>query len=166
MSFWVLFCPHSGSFSCFYCWLWVGKCLLSLFLTLQLVFFLCFLNLLNAGVALIYKPVNWFAQQINWLVSIWGLHQHLMGSSGKLWACQYQPVCLLIYWFIKMIRVGFFKNCERNNLSFLTFLISAVSLVRMRSIESNAISYEISDLPNRKISTMKVHLQVSLIERR
>ena len=65
-----------------------------------------------------------------------------------------------------MIRVGFFRNCGRNNLSFLTFPISAVSLVRMRSIESNAISYEISDLPNHKINTMKVHLQVRLIERR
>ena len=26
---------------------------------------------LNASVALILKPVNWFAMQINWLVSIW-----------------------------------------------------------------------------------------------
>ena len=25
------------------------------------------------------KPVNWLAQQINWLVSIWGQHYHLIG---------------------------------------------------------------------------------------
>ena len=65
-----------------------------------------------------------------------------------------------------MIRVDFFKNCGPNNLSFLTFPIFAVSLVKTRSIESNVISYEISDLPNRKISTIKVHIQVSLIERK
>ena len=37
------------------------------------------LNPLSASVALIWKPVNWFAVQINWLVSIWGQHWHLMG---------------------------------------------------------------------------------------
>ena len=36
-------------------------------------------NPLNASVALIQKPVNWFPQQINWLVSIWGQQWHLMG---------------------------------------------------------------------------------------
>ena len=36
-------------------------------------------NPLNASVALIQKPVNWFAKQINWLVSIWGQQWHLMG---------------------------------------------------------------------------------------
>ena len=36
-------------------------------------------NPLNASVALIYKPVKWFAQQINWLVSIRGQHWYLMG---------------------------------------------------------------------------------------
>ena len=36
------------------------------------------INLSNESVSLIYKPVNWFAQQINWLVSIWGQHWHLM----------------------------------------------------------------------------------------
>ena len=30
------------------------------------------INQLSASVALIQKPVNWFALQINWLVSIWG----------------------------------------------------------------------------------------------
>ena len=33
---------------------------------------------LSAPVALIKKPVNWFAVQINWVVSIWGQHWHLM----------------------------------------------------------------------------------------
>ena len=37
------------------------------------------LNPLNVGVALIYTPANWFAMQINWLVSTWGQHWHLMG---------------------------------------------------------------------------------------
>ena len=37
------------------------------------------INELNANVALILKPVNWSAQQINWLVSIWEQHWHLMG---------------------------------------------------------------------------------------
>ena len=36
-------------------------------------------NPLIASVALIYKPVNLFAVQINWLVSIWGQHWHLRG---------------------------------------------------------------------------------------
>ena len=36
-------------------------------------------NLLNVGVALIKKAVNWFTQQIKWLVSIWGQHEHLIG---------------------------------------------------------------------------------------
>ena len=36
-------------------------------------------NLLNVSIALIKKPVNWFAVQINWLVSIWGQHWHLIG---------------------------------------------------------------------------------------
>ena len=40
-------------------------------------------NPLSASVALIYKPVNWFAQQINWLVSIWGKHWHLMGETDN-----------------------------------------------------------------------------------
>ena len=30
------------------------------------------LHPVSASVALIYKQVNWFAEQINWLVSIWG----------------------------------------------------------------------------------------------
>ena len=29
------------------------------------------LNLLNAKVAIIYKAIAWFAEQINWLVSLW-----------------------------------------------------------------------------------------------
>ena len=29
-------------------------------------------NPLSANVALLQKPANWFAVQINWLVSIWG----------------------------------------------------------------------------------------------
>ena len=33
-------------------------------------------NLLNVGVALIKKAVNWFTQQIKWL---WGQHEHLIG---------------------------------------------------------------------------------------
>ena len=33
---------------------------------------------LSASVALIKKPVKWFAQQISWLVSIWRQHSHLM----------------------------------------------------------------------------------------
>ena len=36
-------------------------------------------NLLNVGVALIKTAVNWFTQQIKWLVSIWGQHEHLIG---------------------------------------------------------------------------------------
>ena len=36
-------------------------------------------NLLNVGVALIKTAVNWFIQQIKWLVSIWGQHEHLIG---------------------------------------------------------------------------------------
>ena len=43
------------------------------------IFSLGRLNPLNASVSLILKPVNWFALQINWLVSIWGQHWHLMG---------------------------------------------------------------------------------------
>ena len=35
-------------------------------------------NPLNASIAPTQKPVNWFAVQINWLVSIWGQHWHLM----------------------------------------------------------------------------------------
>ena len=37
------------------------------------------LNPLGASDALIWKPVNWFAVQINWLVSIPGQHWQLMG---------------------------------------------------------------------------------------
>ena len=37
------------------------------------------LNPLSTSVALTKKPINWFAQQITWLVSIWGQHWHLMG---------------------------------------------------------------------------------------
>ena len=37
------------------------------------------INPLSASVTLVEKPVNWFAQQINWLVSVWGQHWHLMG---------------------------------------------------------------------------------------
>ena len=36
------------------------------------------INPLSVSVAVIYKPVNWFAQQINSLVSIWGQQWHLM----------------------------------------------------------------------------------------
>ena len=39
------------------------------------------LNPLSASTALIKKPVNWFAHQINWLVSLWRQHWHLMGST-------------------------------------------------------------------------------------
>ena len=46
-------------------WLWVRILLLSL-------------NPLSASVVFIKKPVIGFAQQINWLVSIWGQHWHLM----------------------------------------------------------------------------------------
>ena len=38
-------------------------------------------NPLNASVDLIQKPVNGFAVQINWLVSIWRQNRHLMGWS-------------------------------------------------------------------------------------
>ena len=31
-------------------------------------------KLIKRSVALIYKPVNWFSVQINWLVFIWGQH--------------------------------------------------------------------------------------------
>ena len=34
---------------------------------------------LNAGAVLIQKPVDWFTKQVNWLVSIWEQHWHLMG---------------------------------------------------------------------------------------
>ena len=37
-------------------------------------------NPLIASVALMQEPVNWFAVQINWLVSIWGQHWQLMGQ--------------------------------------------------------------------------------------
>ena len=37
-------------------------------------------NPLIASVALIQKPVNWFAVQINWLVSIWEQYWQLMGQ--------------------------------------------------------------------------------------
>ena len=38
------------------------------------------INPLSAIVALIYKSVNWYAVQINWLVSMSGQqHWHLMG---------------------------------------------------------------------------------------
>ena len=35
-------------------------------------------NPLSASAALIQKQVNWLALQINWLVSTWGQHWHLM----------------------------------------------------------------------------------------
>ena len=38
-----------------------------------------YINPLNASTAFILKPVNWFAVQINWLVSTWGQHWHLLG---------------------------------------------------------------------------------------
>ena len=34
---------------------------------------------LSPSVALIWKKGNWFTEQINWLVSIWGQLWHLMG---------------------------------------------------------------------------------------
>ena len=34
----------------------------------------------NASVVLIKKLVNWLAVQMNWPVSIWGQHWHLMGQ--------------------------------------------------------------------------------------
>ena len=47
--------------------------------TLSLLF-----NSLNASVAVTQKPVNWFSQQINWLVFIWGQHWHLMSQFNPL----------------------------------------------------------------------------------
>ena len=38
------------------------------------------INPLHASVALIKKLVNWFAQEINWLVSVSGQHWHSMGQ--------------------------------------------------------------------------------------
>ena len=46
--------------------------------TIATLIFVLF-NRLNAIVALIQKPVNWFAVQMNWLVSIWGQQWHLIG---------------------------------------------------------------------------------------
>ena len=40
--------------------------------------FFWLINPLSTSVALMEKPVNWFAQIINWLVSIWGQHWHLL----------------------------------------------------------------------------------------
>ena len=47
--------------------------------TIWSIFLSRFFKPLSASVALIWKPVNWFAVKINWLVSIWGQHWHLMG---------------------------------------------------------------------------------------
>ena len=44
--------------------------------------FFC-LTPLSASATLIWKPVNWFAQQINWLVSIWGQHWHLIKNNNE-----------------------------------------------------------------------------------
>ena len=56
------------------------------------ILILSVVNPLSASVALIQKPVNWFVLQINWLVSIWGQHWHLMGLNitiyylaAKIW---------------------------------------------------------------------------------
>ena len=40
-------------------------------LNVALIFFNFPFNSLNAKIAMIQKPINWFAEQINWLVSIW-----------------------------------------------------------------------------------------------
>ena len=51
-------------------------------LILNYVLFHAYQGLINAviaTVALIQKPINWFALQINWLVSMWGQHWQLMG---------------------------------------------------------------------------------------
>ena len=42
-----------------------------------------YINPISASVALTEKPVNWFVQQISWLVSIWGQHWDLMGQKKK-----------------------------------------------------------------------------------
>ena len=39
---------------------------------------LSLVNPLSASFPLIQKPANWFALQIDWLVSIWGQHWHLL----------------------------------------------------------------------------------------
>ena len=59
------------------------------------------INPLSASVSLVQKLVNWFAQQINSLASIWGQHWHLMGyfvieNEGLLRILRIQ---LLAYWF-------------------------------------------------------------------
>ena len=75
----------------------VGRVELEIFLILQLIWLLeiamlikilqkreafkIALNPLSAIVAVIEKPVNWFAQQIDWLVSVWRQDWHLMGWS-------------------------------------------------------------------------------------
>ena len=38
-----------------------------------------FFNPLSASVAFTLKPINWFGQQINWLVSLWEPHMNLIG---------------------------------------------------------------------------------------
>ena len=48
-----------------------------------------FFNSFNAKVAIILKPVNWFALQINWRVSIWWWIWHLMSYyfRYRTWRC-------------------------------------------------------------------------------
>ena len=65
-------------------------------------------NPLNANVALIQKPDNWFAQQIDWLVSIWGQHWHLM--SQRTYMQVKSPVGLV---FLNMLFVGLRNFCEQ-----------------------------------------------------
>ena len=53
--------------------------LISILISKKFAIPLGILKSLNASVAPVQKPVNWFAVQIIWLVSIWGQHWHLMG---------------------------------------------------------------------------------------
>ena len=55
------------------------------------IFSTCNFNQLSASVVLIQKPVNWFAQQINWMASTWGQHWHLRVKQPKIIIMVKQP---------------------------------------------------------------------------
>ena len=74
------------------------------------------INPLNTSVALIWRPVIWFAVEINWLVSIWGQHWRLMGS-GKV-SCKAFPGKWSLQSFCRLFVVSY-KPSPENNLIYL-----------------------------------------------
>ena len=74
------------------------------------------INPLNTSVALIWRPVIWFAVEINWLVSIWGQHWRLMGSGNV--SCKAFPGKWSLQSFCRLFVVSY-KPSPENNLIYL-----------------------------------------------